>query len=962
MESWTLVVLALAAVLLVGGAHSERSRLAYFPGDGRLKASVRGLPRHLVPCYSDPRLFARETRIPMTMANLVDLVQRVERDPGFVADLRVLTTTLLHRFRVDGLERDPLVLASPGVTPYRLSGLQHARHNVLAGRLLSGSADMFPDGALNAQQQCALHWMLSSAVDPWERGDERWLCPHVPTPRSNMPIPRMPSGARRNAAGGEVFRPRLYPDPQRDVGPWAGVNVSPPPAFPDAVSPAWSACPVEEGVVEAGRAGGGVAAGTVLAGVAAGLQPQSVPLASLLSAPHLARLRADGGRDSDTVDNLWAATLAGDLAEVAAYQGPHLAGPGGQGGLLLGPGGVWNDSLVPRVRYLSRERPGSPDLSPVLHWDMTDAEIRAGFDGLALGSRVGRWLQDAGRLRLSQVLDMYFSAKGAAFDEDVKACRRGATSAAVFSPDILFKQTSRFARTLTDSSPDAPYMTEAALANFTTASVRVFLRYAGDLLSADECDPAPLLSVRVNAVVILDTTWTRPDAFSFLASFTNAEGIDVGLFGSRIAVMNGGVGGPIGGHWIVNFTDSPVQLTTEWARVDVEDDIWPTYLDLPWSLMAIIEHMQAKAQAESVRGVAGGTHGDVVIILATKSTVSDTDMRHAKALRLKLKELNPDTRLLYVVTDLGEARFQELVNLIEDWDDAVIVVDDLSPPMVAHAVTKHLRDSEYDPAAHPHAAAPRTNCVTKAALARTHPAAPGRLAPAECVLVQGASGGPQQERSAGASPGTWPVQHGAHVWAAPGVRRGQGRARTLVPGGELEDYVSPGQLRLYRINTAYLRPGQPASVKIVGEDYGDLRLCVWRGAAPGGPAAAMKAALRAEEDGGLDGHGEADPQVLCINMEGSGEGNVTIAEPCDGGCAPLYVSVYGTRSYLKCSEDDCRYPDEMRYLLRPSGVMCVGAEPAAASSSAPSRMRTAPGVRLFLQALLLQALLALTKR
>lgn len=934
MESWTLVILALAATLHCRGAGSERLGLS--PGS-RVRASVRGLPRNLVACYSDPRLFARETRIPMTMANLVDLVQRVERQPGFVADLRVVTTTLLHRFRVDGLERDPLVAAAPGVTPYRLTGLQHTRHNVLTGRLLSGSPDLFPDGSLTAQQECALHWMLSSAVDPWERGDERWLCPHVPTPRSNAP-----SGARRNPAGGEVFKPRLYPDPQRDVGPWGGVNVSPPPPVQDAVSSAWSACPVEEGVVEAGSAGGSVAVGTVLAGLAAGLQPQEVPLASLLSATHLARLRADGGRDTDTVDNLWAATLAGDLAEVSAYQGPVSAAAGG---LVLGPGGAWNDSLIPRVRYLSRERPGSPELSPVRHWDMTDAEIRGGFDGLALGWRVGRWAQETGRLRLSQILDMYYSTKGSAFDEDVKACRRGPTSAAVFSPDTLFKQTSRFARTLTDSSPDAPYMTEAALTNFTTSSVRAFLRYAGDLLNADVCDPAPVLSVRVNALVVLDTTWTRTDAFAFLATLTSVVGIDVGLFGSRIAVMNGGVGGPTGGHWIVNFTDSPVQLATEWARVDAVDDIWPTYLDLPWTLMAVIEHMQAKAEAESARGTAGSTHGDVVVILATESTVSDTDLRHAKALVPKLKELNPDTRLLYIVTEMGEARFQELVNLNLEWEDAVVVVDDLSPASVAHAVTNQLRE------------------------------APGRLVPPECVLAQGGAslGASSTARPAvGGSPGAWPVQHGAHVWAAPGVRRPQARGarprdRAASPGGgwggggQLEDYVSPGQLRLYRINSVYLRPGHPASVQIVGEDYGDLRLCVWRGAAPGGPTAAMRAALRAEEDGGLDDEDvDGAPQVECVNMDGSGEGNVTIGEPCAGGCAPLYVSVYGTKSYFKCTEDDCRYPDEMRYLLRPSGVLCVGAEPVAAPASAP--LRTSPSVPLCVAGLLLQVLLVLAVR
>ncbi|KAJ1531509.1 hypothetical protein ONE63_000184 [Megalurothrips usitatus] len=688
MGSRTLgVLLAVLALLLQVAPYRYGPRAGQGgPGtlpSGRAAAAVQSLPPHLVMCYSDPLLQQRETRVPQTMANLVDLLQRVERAPGYVADLRLVVTTLLQRFRVDGLERNPQVPAGPGVTPYRLTGMQHARHSVLTGRLLSGDASLFPSASISLQQQCALHFMLSSAVDPWERGDEYWICPRTPTPRSNA--------APRDQGDGEGYRPgpgfRMYPDPARDGTLMGGVFKPPPPAEP--APSVWSACPLEEGVVEAGRGGGDVSAGAVLAGLAAGLQPQEVPLASLLSTRHLEQLRADGGRVSDTVDNLWAATLAGDLAEVSAYQGPAAGGA-----LALGPAGVWNDSLIPRVRYMSRVRPGSPELAPVQHWDMTDAEIRGGFDGLALGSRVGRWAERTGRLRLSQLLDMYYSPRGVAFEPDVRACSRVAAARLTFTPETLQMQTARFARTLSDASPDAPYMKEEALNNFTAASVRAFLRYAGDLLSAEACDSPALMSVRVNALVVLDTTWDRAPAFQFITRLTGPEGIDVGLFGSRIAVMNGGTGGPVGGHWIVNFTDSPVQLATDWVAVDAADDIWPTYLDLPWTLMAVFEHLRSKAEAESEQGSVGSTHGDVVVILATGSTVSDADMRHAKILVYKIKEINPDTRLLYVVGPLGQSRFQELASVRADWGDAVVVVDDIAPDFVAHSVANYLRESK----------------------------------------------------------------------------------------------------------------------------------------------------------------------------------------------------------------------------------------------------------------------------
>lgn len=43
---------------------------------------------------------------------------------------------------------------------------------------------------------------------------------------------------------------------------------------------------------------------------------------------------------------------------------------------------------------------------------MTDAELLAGIDGLFLSQQVSSWLRRVRRLRLSQILDMYFSSRG----------------------------------------------------------------------------------------------------------------------------------------------------------------------------------------------------------------------------------------------------------------------------------------------------------------------------------------------------------------------------------------------------------------------------------------------------------------------------------------------------------------------------------------------------------------------
>lgn len=46
------------------------------------------------------------------------------------------------------------------------------------------------------------------------------------------------------------------------------------------------------------------------------------------------------------------------------------------------------------------------------HWEITDSEILAGIDGLLLSQQIGHFTQRINRIRLSQVLDMYYSGRG----------------------------------------------------------------------------------------------------------------------------------------------------------------------------------------------------------------------------------------------------------------------------------------------------------------------------------------------------------------------------------------------------------------------------------------------------------------------------------------------------------------------------------------------------------------------
>lgn len=191
-----------------------------------------------------------------------------------------------------------------------------------------------------------------------------------------------------------------------------------------------SVCPVENGVIR--TTWGAVSGGPLITGIAAGLEPQSVQIRDLLA---LSRSASQfSGRQTAQqvrVDNRWAATLAGDLAEVTLIQGPISQQ------VLVGGVGGWNSTTIPRWYFLSqRDR-----------LEMTDAEIRGGLDGLILATNIESYRSQAPQLRLSQLIDMYYSQRGV-FSSTVSSCNRGVLFTQVAPIETLRAQTEAFSAVL----------------------------------------------------------------------------------------------------------------------------------------------------------------------------------------------------------------------------------------------------------------------------------------------------------------------------------------------------------------------------------------------------------------------------------------------------------------------------------------------------------------------------------
>lgn len=220
---------------------------------------------------------------------------------------------------------------------------------------------------------------------------------------------------------------------------------------------ALSQCPVENGVVR--TLWGAITAGTVVTGIAAGMQQQFVAARELLALSSSSRHSARQTQALN-VDNRWAATLAGDLAEVALLQGPVTAQ------VQVGAIGGWNSTTIPRWYFLSqRDR-----------LEMTDAEIRGGIDGLILATNVESYRARASQLRLSQLLDMYYSQRGV-FSSNAASCNRRILFTEVAPLNQMQAQTTAFSTVLDREMQLRVTLPNDAITRFSNAAAAALSNY-----------------------------------------------------------------------------------------------------------------------------------------------------------------------------------------------------------------------------------------------------------------------------------------------------------------------------------------------------------------------------------------------------------------------------------------------------------------------------------------------------
>jgi hypothetical protein len=116
---------------------------------------------------------------------------------------------------------------------------------------------------------------------------------------------------------------------------------------------------------------------------------------------------------------------------------------------------------------------------------------------------------------------------------------------------------------------------------------------------------------------------------------------------------------------------------------------------------------------------------------------------------------------------------------------------------------------------------------------------------------------------------------------------------------DFEEYLIPNEVTRYRISPAYLFGSEEVNIKFQGVGYGDFTVC-----------------METKENRVLNRcQSVVDIDYVWFN----------ITNPCSTSqqeCSSIYFSLTADTTYLKCSEADCRFPDNVRILIKPKGLRC----------------------------------------
>ncbi|CAF4791555.1 unnamed protein product [Pieris macdunnoughi] len=604
---------------------------------------LQSIPAHLLPCY---RRGGPQIGAPKRLDVFLSLVRRLELESRL--DLRLFSTSLLRSLRLDGIENAANTPETEFLIPYRASAFQFHKYKMLMDLFLPTQDLIDVNEMLTLDEKCLLHSMLSCSIHPWERGDENIVCPL--------------SAEQRQSISTESAN-RLY-----------------------------SRCPIEVGVIQ--TPWGSITPGTIVAAIASSLENQKVLVTDILQTElfkevipdtlldmaleewdsKLEKLELDDlGTDVSDISNVWVATLAGDLAEVVVNQGARFGASPQR--MVIGSSNKWNDTLLPRDYYLFMQNASSTD------WHMTDAEILAGIDGLILSHYVPIWIEQRRTLRLSQIIEMYYSNEGVSFDPKVRACNRQALFSSIVTKDELFRETSRLAHILSLRQITV-YIPVDEMNRITEAAVTVFMDYVSSLLRQNHVECAASKSVpTMDLIVATDGSWNGYQVEQFVSWIGSA--LEINVQKSSISLLHGNTG-----RWIVPRTKNLTGLFTAIANYTNE---WPNRLNLPNVVSTVLQDAR-NTTIQDISDMRSAGPSTVVLIITPTDRITSEELERTRGIMSSLRASFFDVYFAYVARDMTQLK--NINNEYMDYSELFLTVSSTSVSDVISAVNTYLVKNE----------------------------------------------------------------------------------------------------------------------------------------------------------------------------------------------------------------------------------------------------------------------------
>lgn len=127
-----------------------------------------------------------------------------------------------------------------------------------------------------------------------------------------------------------------------------------------------------------------------------------------------------------------------------------------------------------------------------------------------------------------------------------------------------------------------------------------------------------------------------------------------------------------------------------------------------------------------------------------------------------------------------------------------------------------------------------------------------------------------------------------------------GQNRWNLVRDEFEDYATPNVELKYRISPYYLYGSDEIRVRFQNVGYGDLTICM----------------ARNQQMTNKECHLIQDIENIWFN----------ITQPCPQAgseeCLSIYFTVIVDTTTIRCSEYTCRFPDDVRFNVKPEGLRC----------------------------------------